>query len=274
MTALVITAHGSPDVRSPATMRRLASAVGQRWPGPVVTAFLEFNLPSVPGVLRGLASPAPAQLGRAEAGRAGLGQAEAGGAGLGQAEPGWGRAPACEPRPVLVPALLTRAYHGRVDIPAVLRAAGVPALLAPVLGPADPGEVPDPLLLAALRRRLAELSTTYDGIVLIAAGTRVQAARETVRATADALGASLGVPCEVGFASATPPSGADAVDELRRRGATRVVASSYFLAAGTLHDIAATSARQAGARAIAAPLADAPELADLIVKRARAAHPA
>ncbi|GAA1773707.1 sirohydrochlorin chelatase [Luedemannella helvata] len=268
MTPLVITAHGSPDLRSPATMRRLAGAVGQRWPGPVVTAFLEFNLPAVPGVLRGLASPAPIVPGPREAREYEPASSARRPARLLDA-PTYAR----EPAPVLVPALLTRAYHGRVDIPAVLRAAGVPALVASVLGPAGPGEEPDPLLLAALRRRLSELYTTFDGLALIAAGTRVEAARDTVRATARALGASLGVPCEVGFASATPPSGADAVRALRRRGATRIVASSYFLAAGKLHDIAATSAREAGAVAVAAPLADAPELADLIVKRAKAATP-
>ncbi|GAA1831032.1 sirohydrochlorin chelatase [Luedemannella flava] len=253
MTPLVITAHGSPDLRSPATMRRLASAVGQQWPGPVVTAFIEFNLPSVPGVLRGLASPRPI----IPAPR--WPETES----AGRAEP--------EPAAVLVPALLTKAYHGRVDIPALLREAGVPTRVAGVLGPAGPGEEPDPLLLAALRRRLDELSGTYDGVALIAAGTRVEAARETVGRTARALGESLGVPCEVGFASAAPPSGGDAVDALRRRGATRIVAASYFLAAGKLHDIAAGSARAAGALAVSGPLADAPELVDLIVKRATAA---
>jgi sirohydrochlorin ferrochelatase len=225
-------------------MRRLASAVGQRWAGPVVTAFLEFNLPGVPGVLRGLASPPFLR------------------------EP-WRRVEM--PAPVLVPALLTRAYHGRVDVPGVLRAARVPTRLAAVLGPADPTDEPDPLLIAALRRRVAELDVDFDGLALIAAGTRVEAARETVRVSARALGASLGVPCEVGFASATPPSGGDAVAALRRQGATRIVVASYFLAAGKLYDTAAASARDAGALAVAAPLADAPELADLVVKRAAAA---
>jgi sirohydrochlorin ferrochelatase len=216
-------------------MRRLASEVGRRWPGPVVAAFLEFNLPSVPGVLRGLAGPAPAV-------------------------------------PVLVPALLTRAYHGRVDVPAVLRQAGVAARVASVLGPTDSGEEPDALLLGALHRRLAELGTGYDGVAMIAAGTRDEAARETVRTSGRALGASLGVPCAVGFASSSSPTGGDAVRAVRALGATRVVVASYFLAAGQLYDTAANSALEAGALAVAAPLAGAPELADLIIKRATSAH--
>ena len=245
MTPLVITAHGSPDIRSPATMRRLASEVGRRWPGPVVAAFLEFNLPTVPGVLRGLAGPAPSP------------SASLGG------DPGG--------TPVLVPALLTRAYHGRVDVPAVLRRAGVPARVAAVLGPADSGEEPDALLLTALHRRLAELGTGYDGVAMIAAGTRDEAARETVRTSARALGASLGVPCAVGFASSSAPTGGDAVRAVRALGATRVVVASYFLAAGQLYDTAAGSALEAGALAVAAPLAGTPELADLIIKRASTA---
>lgn len=171
-------------------------------------------------------------------------------------------------RPVVVPALLTRAYHGRVDMPALLETAGVPARLAPVLGPAEPGEAPDPLLLAALRRRVAELKLPFDGLVLVAAGTRDEAARLTVDAAAAALGEALSVPCTVAYASGGPTEGGRAVAALRALGAGRIIGSSYFLAPGQLHDRVKASVLAAGALAVAWPLGDAPELAELVVERA------
>jgi sirohydrochlorin ferrochelatase len=164
----------------------------------------------------------------------------------------------------LVPLLLTAAYHGRIDIPAVLDRARADGLRAQVnvtdvLGPVG-GRV-HPALLAGLRRRLAELGVAYDGVILGAAGTRDEAARATVGQVAEALGAD---------ASASGPSGAEAVRELRAAGARRVVMAAYFLAPGRLYETVAGSARAAGAVAVAAPLGNAPEIADLILDRVRA----
>ena len=92
-------------------------------------------------------------------------------------------------RAILVPLLLTAAYHGRVDIPAAVAAARTAGLRMPVrmtdvLGPA--AAVTVPLLLAALRRRLADgrpgpgtgtAVAGWTGVVLAAAGTRDAGAR-------------------------------------------------------------------------------------------------
>jgi sirohydrochlorin ferrochelatase len=230
---LVLIAHGSRDPRSASTMRRLASRVRASWAGPVSAAFLDFNLPGVPSVLRGLAPGASAPS-------------------------------------VVVPCLLTSAHHGRVDVPQVLADAGVPTRLTPVLGPATPADEPDPRLVAALRRRLSELDASFDALVLIAAGTSYAAARSTVDAVAGSLGRALDMPCLVGYASASAPTPAEAVAELRRRGASRIAAASYFLAPGRLYDVAATSARAAGAVAVAGPLGPADEIVRLILARAQA----
>jgi sirohydrochlorin ferrochelatase len=231
---LVLIAHGSRDPRSASTIRRLAARVGASWPGPVSAAFLDFNLPAVPSVLRGLAAGASAPS-------------------------------------VVVPCLLTSAYHGRVDVPQVLADAGVRTRLASVLGPAVPGDRPDPLLVAALRRRLSELDKRFDGLVLIAAGTSYATARVGVDSAADLLGRTLEVPCLVGYASASAPTPADAVAALRSRGASRIAVASYFLAPGRLYDIAAASARGAGAVAVAGPLGPADEIVRLVLARARSA---
>ncbi len=167
-------------------------------------------------------------------------------------------------RAVLVPLLLTAAYHGKVDVPAVVgqaRAAGlrIDVRISDVLGPVSD------LLLDGLIRRLPVAG--LDAVVLAAAGTRDAAARETVAAAATALGARLGVPCTVAYASAAAPTAAEAVASL---GASRVGVAAYFLAPGRLYDVAVASARSAGAVVVAPPLGDAPELVALITTRVHA----
>jgi sirohydrochlorin ferrochelatase len=234
---VVLVAHGSPDPRSGAAVRRLTAAVGRRWPAPVTAAFLESDRPDPVTALRALADSA-------------------------------GRSVVV----VVVPALLTPGYHGRVDLPAVLNRSAVDsghiAVLTPVLGPAGPGDPPAPLLLGALQWQLSALDIAYDGVVLVAAGSRDPIARSTVDDVALALSVALGLPCVAGFATGPGLDGAAAAAQVRALGARRIVAASYFLAPGRLFDIATAGARAAGALAIAGPLADAPALAELVVLRA------
>ncbi|MEV4821156.1 CbiX/SirB N-terminal domain-containing protein [Micromonospora sp. NPDC049274] len=232
---VVLVAHGSRDPRAAEATRALARAVSAVRPGLSVWAsWLDHTEPGPTDVLRMLA----------EAGHA---------------------------RAVVVPLLLTAAYHHRVDIPAAVAAAteaGPPLAVrvTDVLGPAD-GTVA-PALLAGLRRRLGEVDPgRFDALVLAAAGTRDARARGSVGRVADALGAEFGVPCRVSYASAAPPTTGVAVTRLRAAGARRVAVSAYFLAPGLFHDAAADSARAAGAVAVAAPLTDAPELAELVLRR-------
>jgi sirohydrochlorin ferrochelatase len=162
-----------------------------------------------------------------------------------------------------VPLLLTRAYHGRVDIPAEVAAFDV--TVADVLGPVSP------LLLDALVDRLP--TRDLDAIVLAAAGTRDVAARETVAAAARALGDRLGLPSAVSYASAASPTPGEAVASLRAAGCSRVGLAAYFLAPGLLYDVAVTSALDAGAVSVAPPLGDAPALVRLVEARVLAAAP-
>ena len=125
-----------------------------------------------------------------------------------------------------------------------------------------------PGLLAGLRRRLGEARPgRFDALVLAAAGTRDARARRSVGRVADALGAEFGVPCRVAYASAAPPAAGVAVSRLRAAGARRVAVSAYFLAPGLFHDAVTEAARAAGAVAVAAPLTDAPELVELVLRR-------
>jgi sirohydrochlorin ferrochelatase len=162
------------------------------------------------------------------------------------------------PGAVVVPLLLTRAYHGRVDVPAEVAAFDV--AVTDVLGPVSP------LLFDALVGRLPTLD--LDGVVLAAAGTRDVAARETVADAARALGDRLGLPAAVGYASAAAPTVGEAVASLPGR---RVGVAAYFLAPGLLYDVAVTSALDAGAVVVAPPLSDAPALVRLVEARVEAA---
>ncbi|MFI1989627.1 sirohydrochlorin chelatase [Actinoplanes sp. NPDC020271] len=226
--AVVLVAHGSRDPRAAASTEALARAVRKARPEWLVrAAYLDHAGPRPLDVL-------------AAAGRR---------------------------RAVLVPLLLTAAYHGRVDLPAVVDAAAelpVDVVLADVLGQGTPR-----LLLDALVRRLPV--EEFDAVVLAAAGTRVAAARKTVEQAAVALGERLGRPAAVSYSSGVGPRAGDAVRALREGGARRVAVAGYFLAPGLLYDLAVESAVEAGAVGVAEPLGDAPELVGLIAARVAAA---
>lgn len=235
-TPVVLVAHGSRDRRAAAAIRALARATAAAVPGtPVLPSWLDHTEPAPARVLRELA-----------------------GAG--------------HRRAVLVPLLLTAAYHRRVDIPAAVAeaAVGVPAMavrVTDVLGPAA-GDRVDELLLAGLRQRLAEAAPGgFDAVVLAGAGSRDAGARASVAGVAAALGAACRVPSQVAYASAAPPTVDAAVARLRAGGARRVAVAGYVLAPGVFHDEVVRTARRAGAVAVSAPLADAPDVVRLVLSR-------
>ncbi|WP_431886354.1 sirohydrochlorin chelatase [Micromonospora wenchangensis] len=232
---VVLVAHGSRDPRAAAATRALARAVGAARPGtPVLPSWLDHTEPGPTEVLRGLAAD--------------------------------GHRTA-----VVVPLLLTAAYHRRVDVPAAVAAArqaapGLTVRVTDVLGPAD-GTV-DAGLLAGLGHRLAQARPgPVDALVLAAAGTRDARARGSVGRVAAALAAGYGVPCTVAYASAAPPTAGVAVTRLRAAGARQVAVVAYFLAPGLFHDAVVAAAERAGAVAVSAPLNDSPDLVDLVLRR-------
>src|SRR5699024_9006710 len=89
---------------------------------------------------------------------------------------------------VVLPTLLTAAFHSKVDLPRVLDAAGerspwLRVRYADTLGP-------HPLLVAAVERRLAEVGARPDrdtALVLASAGSSDPGANAVIAATADEL---------------------------------------------------------------------------------------
>lgn len=163
---------------------------------------------------------------------------------------------------VALPLLLTDAYHSRTDLPAVAERAeeARPGLAVAVARP-----VGDLSLAEALVRGLPY---GVDGLVVCAAGTRVDEGRAHVAAVAAEAGRLLGVPAAPGFASGPGPRPAETVAALKAEGAQRIAAVCYFIAPGVLCDAALDSAREAGVVHAGGPLGTAPELLALIERRA------
>lgn len=229
--ALLLVAHGSRDPRAAEAVERCATRVRALLPDVAVrAAFVELTEPA----------PADALAALADAGK---------------------------DRVVLVPFLLTTGYHVAVDVPAAVRRAvrrrpGLSVTVTPALGP-------DPLLLAACDRRAREAGVRPADpdvvVVLVAAGSSdpgaVAAVEEVARRYGDCGWATV-VPSYVSQAAPVPE---DALRSVRGT-APGTVLVSYLLAPGRFQDRLAAAARVAGVP-LTAPLADTPEVAELVTRR-------
>ncbi len=164
---------------------------------------------------------------------------------------------------VVVPAFLSRGYHVNTDIPTHVAASGHPdVVITDALGPSVQ-------LTRILADRLVECGwRPGDSVVLGAAGTSNPHAQSDLRHTSALLSAVLGDRVELAFAATGEPSITDAVAQLRRRGARRVVVASYLLADGLFQD----RLRCSGADAVAEPLGSHASMVRLIASRFQRAH--
>lgn len=233
MTALLCVAHGSRDPRHAAAIESLVAGVRSRRPGlRVETAYLDHCAPSVGQVASALDAAAERDV-------------------------------------VVVPLLLNAAYHSKVDVPGVLREVGS---RHPRLSLQQGGVLgPDPLLVAALRRRLREAGIcpgdADTAVVLASAGTSDPYARSLLEQLAREWAAEGWRAVVPAYASASDPTTFDAVRALRAARARQVAVASYFLAPGFLPDRARAGAVQAGATVVTEVLGDAPELSWLVLRR-------
>ena len=178
---------------------------------------------------------------------------------------------------VVLPLLLTAAYHSKTDIPKVLHEV---RRARPRLGISYGRPLgPHPLLRRALERRLAE-EEAMDGeplsastaaetvIVLAAAGSSDPAANAMITDQAERWQAQRGwravLPAYASAASPTPP---EAVAAARRSGARRVLVASYLLCPGVFADQVRSDCLAAGAVAVSPVLGAAPEIADIVLGR-------
>ena len=227
---LVAVAHGSADPRASATIAELAVVARERSPGlDLRTAFLGHAPPSLPQVLSTI-----------EADR----------------------------EVIVLPLLLTAAYHSKADIPRML--ARLPRPRVSYGAPLGP----HPLLLRALERRLAEAdpgvgqNPGQTAVVLAAAGSSDPEANAIIARLAAQWQARTGwFAVRQAYASAAEPSPAAAVADLLRAGAPRVVVATYLLAPGLFADRIRQSTVAAGAAAVSSALGSCVEVADVLLER-------
>lgn len=232
--ALVCLAHGSRDPRSAETIRSLVDEVKRLRPDlRIETAFLELSRPSFGTVVNKLV-------------RAGYEEI------------------------VVVPLLLSEAYHAKVDVPAAVaeqtaKHDGLRIRGTDVLG-LEPSflEVLDVRMRSALKAaRVREL----DALVLAAAGSSDPMANQAVNRIARLWGTHHKLPVKAAFASATPPATGEAVRAFRQEGRRHIAVASFFLAPGQLNDRASELALEAGAVAVSEPLGAHPHLARVVLAR-------
>jgi sirohydrochlorin ferrochelatase len=232
--ALVALAHGSRDPRSAATISALVEEVRAIRPDlRIEPAFLDLSRPSFASTVSALVRDGYDEI-------------------------------------VVVPLLLTEAYHAKVDVPAAvaeatarhtglrIRATGILGLETVFL------EVLDRRLRAALQQaRVREL----DALVLAAAGSSSTLANQAVARLARLWGTKHRLPTLAAYASTAPPATGEAVRQFRAEGRRHVAVGSLFLAPGVLPDRAAELALEAGAVAVSAPLGADPEVARTVLAR-------
>lgn len=232
--ALITLAHGSRDPRSAETITALTEKVACMRPDlRVEAAYLDLAEPGLDAVVDRLVAEGHGEI-------------------------------------VVVPLLLTEAYHATVDVPAAVEQArgrhhDVAITVTDVLGIENAFfRVLDERLRAALRdHRVREL----DALVLAGAGSSDPVANAAIARAARAWGAHHKLPVIAAFASSAPPAAGEAVRAHRADGRRHVAVGVMMLAPGFLPDRVKELAYEAGAVAVAEPLGAHEEVAHVILAR-------
>jgi sirohydrochlorin ferrochelatase len=232
--ALITLAHGSRDPRSAATIKALTEQVVCLRPDlRVEAAFLDLAEPSLDEAIDRLVREGHDEI-------------------------------------VVVPLLLSEAYHAKFDVPAAIERAaarhtGIRLELTEVLGlEASVFHVLDRRLREALaHNRVREL----DGLVLAGAGSSDPVVNASIARAARQWGQRHKLPTVAAFASQAPPAAGEAVRALRADGRRHIAVGLLFLAPGFLTDRVTELALEAGAVAVAEPLGADQEIAEIILAR-------
>ncbi len=129
----------------------------------------------------------------------------------------------------------------------------------------------DVRLVSVLHERLAESGVSPDddelGVVVVAIGSSHAAVNARTAQVPSMLAAGTRwAGATIAFATRPEPSVAQAIRQVRRRGARRVVMAPWFLAPGRITDRVSTYARENGIP-MAAPLGDHPLVAETLLDR-------
>jgi sirohydrochlorin ferrochelatase len=171
---------------------------------------------------------------------------------------------------VVVPLLLSDAFHGHAEFPALVAQIGAatPGLKVAASRPVGPQaqllSVVDRRLRDVLRvRRVSEL----DALVFAAVGSTDVRSNAIVTRRARQWATHHRLPCVTSFGAVSGPTAAEAVRTLRGQGRRYVAVGSWFLSPTPLFVREATSALAAGAVAVSDPLGAGPEIAEVVLNR-------
>ena len=171
---------------------------------------------------------------------------------------------------VVVPMLLSDAFHASVEVPAVI--AQINAAYPGVRVTASRPIGPEAQLLSVIDRRLrdalrARRVSELDGLVFAAAGSADVRSNAIVARRARQWATHHRLPCVSAFATGSGPTAAAAVRTLRGQGRRHIAVGSWFLAPGLLYTRQAELALEAGAVAVSEPMGGEPEIAEVALTR-------
>jgi len=171
---------------------------------------------------------------------------------------------------VVVPLLLSDAFHPHAELPAVLAkvAASHPELSLTVSRPIGP----EAQLLCVIDRRLRDVLrarrvSELDGLVFAAAGSGDIRSNAIVARRARQWSTHHRLPCVTAYAAGSGPTVAEAIRTLRSQGRRHIAVGSWFLSPGPLYARQTELAYEAGAVAVSAPMGGEPEIAEVALSR-------
>jgi sirohydrochlorin ferrochelatase len=171
---------------------------------------------------------------------------------------------------VFVPLLLSDAFHGHAEVPALIAQVQAAHPELHVLASRPIG--PEAQLLAVIDRRLRDALRTsrvseLDGLVFAAAGSSDVRSNAIVARRARQWASHHRLPCVTSFATGSGPIASDAVRTLRGQGRRHIAVGSWFLAPGHVYLRQAELALEAGAIAVSEPMGAEPEIAQTALAR-------
>ena len=194
VTQIFLLAHGSPDPRSGRAIRHFAAEIESRIDYPTAVAFLDHDLPD-------LATAAEFSQKRDGA--------------------------------LVVPMLLSTAFHARFDVPKAMAQAGLTRVLPPIGHPID--------LLTSL------LQETGSHVIVVAAGTTDRGARQIFKEAVEISAIRSGNQVAHAFVTGPGPHISDQLIAAQDLGMGKVKVIPWLLAEGRLLDTVLAESARVGA---------------------------
>ena len=171
---------------------------------------------------------------------------------------------------VLVPLLLSDAFQGHAEVPALIAQIKTAHPNLRLIASRPIG--PEAQLLAVIDRRLREALrarrvTELDALVFAAAGSADVRSNAIVARRARQWSTHHRLPCVTAFATASGPTTAEAIRTLRAQGRRHIAVGSWFLAPGALYNRQAELASECGAIAVSEPMGAEPEITEVALQR-------